>query len=48
MVERFAALARAHSLRWDARAVNRDYLNFLGEEGHLLEGAEDFCRIFRN
>ena len=48
VMERFAALARAHSLRWDARAVNRDYLNFLGEEGHLLEGAEAFCRTLRD
>lgn len=48
VVERFGALARAHGLHWDARAVNRDYLNFLGEEGHLLEGAEDFCRTLRD
>lgn len=44
VVERFAALARAHGLRWDARAVNGAYLNALGEEGHLLEGAEELCR----
>lgn len=43
-VERFAALARAHNLRWDARAVNGAYVNALGEEGHLLPGAEEFCR----
>lgn len=43
-VERFAALARVYDMSWDARQVNRDYLNALGEESWLLDGAWDFCQ----
>jgi len=43
-VERFAALARVYNMSWDSKLVNRDYMNALGEEGWLLDGALDFCR----
>ena len=43
VVERFAALGRVYQEDWDAALVNRDYLNGLGEEPHLLPGAMDFC-----
>ena len=44
VVERFAALARVYDMDWDSARVNRDYLNGLGEEAHLLPGAMEFCR----
>lgn len=44
VVERFAALARVYDKPWDPRQVNRDYLNALGEEAHLLPGAMEFCQ----
>lgn len=43
VVERFAALDRIYDVGWDSRQVNRDYLNGLGEEAHLLPGAMEFC-----
>ena len=43
-VERFDALARVYNIRWDARQVNRDYLNALGGECWLLDGAMEFCQ----
>lgn len=43
VVERFAALARVYPVEWDPAKVNRDYLNGLGEEAHLLPGAMEFC-----
>lgn len=48
VVERFAALARVYDLDWDSAKVNRDYLNGLGEEAHLLPGAMEFCRTLRD
>ena len=42
--ERFAALMRAHGGQADPRQVNRSYELALGEQAHLLPGAEDFCR----
>lgn len=47
VVERFAALARAYHVDWDAARVNRDYLAGLGEEAHLLPGAMEFCSALR-
>lgn len=47
-VERFAALDRVYRVGWDPRQVNRDYMNALGEEAHLLPGALDFCRRLRD
>lgn len=47
-VERFAALARVYNMNWVACQVNRDYLNALGEECWLLEGALDFCRRLKD
>lgn len=43
VVERFEALSRLYDMGWDSAKVNRDYLNGLGEEAHLLSGAMDFC-----
>ena len=43
VVERFDALARVYHMDWDSAQVNRDYLNGLGEEAHLLPGAMEFC-----
>lgn len=48
VVERFAALARVYNTDWDAAKVNRDYLNGLGEEAHLLPGAMEFCKTLRD
>ena len=48
VVERFAALARVYGADWDAAQVNRDYLNGLGEEAHLLPGAMEFCLALRD
>lgn len=44
VVERFAALGRVYDMDWDAGKVNRDYLNGLGQEAHLLPGAMEFCQ----
>ena len=44
VVERFDALARVYNKDWDSAKVNRDYLNGLGEEAHLLPGALEFCQ----
>jgi 2-haloacid dehalogenase len=43
VVERFEALSRLYDMGWDSAKVNRDYLNGLGEEAHLLPGAMEFC-----
>lgn len=43
-VERFAAFMRVKGGSHDARQFNRDYQDSLGRHGHLLPGAEDFCR----
>ena len=43
-VERFAAFMRVKGGDHDPRQFNRDYLDSLGRHGHLLPGAEDFCR----
>lgn len=48
VVERFAALARVYQMNWDSTKVNRDYLNGLGEEAHLLPGAMEFCTALRD
>ncbi len=48
VVERFAALDRIYNVGWDAARVNRDYLNGLGEEAHLLPGAMEFCETLRD
>lgn len=48
VVERFAALGRVYNMDWDAGKVNRDYLNGLGEEAHLLPGAMEFCQTLRD
>lgn len=47
VVERFAALDRIYDVGWDSRQVNRDYLNGLGEEAHLLPGAMEFCQTLK-
>ena len=47
VVERFAALMRAHGGSVDPRQVNRAYELALGEEAWLLPGAEEFCRALR-
>ena len=44
VVERFAALMRAHGGTADPRQVNHSYELALGEEAWLLPGAEDFCK----
>lgn len=44
VVERFAALLRVLNQTRDARAMNHDYEQFLGQEGYFLPGAADFCR----
>lgn len=44
VVERFAALGRVYDMDWDPAKVNRDYLNGLGQEAHLLPGAMEFCQ----
>ena len=48
VVERFDALARVYGMDWDSARVNRDYLNGLGEEAHLLPGAMEFCRTLKS
>lgn len=48
VVERFAALDRVYNVGWDAAKVNRDYLNGLGEEAHLLPSAMEFCQTLRD
>lgn len=48
VVERFDALARVYDLNWDSAKVNRDYLNGLGEEAHLLPGAMEFCQTLKD
>lgn len=47
VVERFAALGRIYPLAGDPRQINRDYMNELGEQAHLLPGAMEFCRGLR-
>ena len=47
VVERFDALGRVYDMGWVAAKVNRDYLNGLGEEAHLLPGAMEFCRTLK-
>lgn len=44
VVERFAALQRLYGGSHGPAALNRFYELRLGEEGHLLPGALDFCR----
>lgn len=43
-VERFAAFMRWKGGAYDPGQFNRDYVDSLGRHGHLLPGAEDFCR----
>lgn len=45
--ERFAALMRLYGEVGDPRALNRDFMTFVGEEAHLLPGALDFCRALK-
>lgn len=45
--ERFDALARVSNMDWVGARVNRDYLNGLSEEAHLLPGAMEFCRALK-
>lgn len=42
--ERFAAFMRCLGGDHDPAQFNRDYLRALGSHGHLLPGAEEFCR----
>lgn len=44
VVERFAALCRALGRTDDPEALNREYLDYLGEGSFLLPGAEQLCR----
>ena len=44
VVERFAAFIRAMGGRDDPAAMNRDYLQRLGQGAFLLPGAEQLCR----
>lgn len=44
VVERFAALQRLYGGSDDPAALNRFYEHSLGEEGHLLPGALEFCQ----
>ena len=46
VVERFAALLRVYGGpdSPEAARLNRDYMEFLGQEAYLLPGAEQFCR----
>ncbi len=44
VAERFDALGRVYNMGWVGARVNRDYLNGLSEESHLLPGAMEFCR----
>ena len=44
VVERFAALLRALGRTGDAAALNRAYLDHLGEGSYLLPGAQALCR----
>lgn len=44
MVERFAAFMRVKGGEHDPRRFNQDYLEALAAGGHLLPGAEAFCR----
>lgn len=48
VVERFAALLRVLGQGRNARAMNHDYEQFLGQEGHLLPGAADFCQALKD
>ena len=48
VVERFAALDRVYDVGWDPSKINRDYMNALGEEAHLLPGAMEFCRTLKD
>ena len=48
VVERFDALGRVYDMGWVGAKVNRDYLNGLGEEAHLLPGAMEFCRTLKD
>lgn len=48
VVERFAALMRIYGEVGAPAALNRDYMHFLGEEGHLLPGAMEFCRKLKD
>ena len=48
VVERFEALSRIYDMGWDSAKVNRDYLNGLGEEAHLLPGAMEFCQTLKD
>lgn len=43
-VGRFQRLFATANLHADAHAVSNDYLAFLGQCGHLLDGAVDVCR----
>lgn len=42
--ERFRRLFLEHELEMDAVDFNQDYLSFLGEQTHLVEGAEQIIR----
>lgn len=44
VVERFAAFLRVFASGADPRQLNHDYELALGEQGHLLPGAAEFCR----
>ena len=44
VVERFARLTRELGVEADAEALNRTYLDKLGEQPFLLPGAEEICR----
>ena len=46
VVERFAALLRALGRTGDAAALNRAYLDHLGEGSYLLPGAQALCRAW--
>ncbi|WP_097075123.1 YjjG family noncanonical pyrimidine nucleotidase [Ureibacillus xyleni] len=42
--ERFRRLFLAHDLELDAVVFNQEYLNFLGEQSHLVQGAKNVIR----
>ena len=43
-VERFKRLFETNALDLDAQTFSEGYLDYLGRETHLMEGAEELCR----
>lgn len=46
-VERFQRLFAENSLTVDAELFSQAYLDYLGQETHLMEGAEELCKILK-